>query len=1198
MDIYDPQTLGIMVFGGFMVVSAIGIALVSTLSMKETSYEEALAKQRLELTKVQPSRVDKKKKAADKKSKAKKKDEKPNGKLPEQDSGPEPASETSEQESESELPAAPAPISVTVAPVNSEQEPPETKVTVEAVMSFTATSKSTEVPAPPASSPKGKKKKKGAKFEPAPVKPVNTVDETKDSAPKTAKNPVLNESSAKVAKDPVLMESTAKVAKNPVLKDLTAKVTKDPVLKEAVAKTIKDPVTKETVTKESPKVGKEQTSKSTKEPAKGTKESSAKESSPKLAKAASAKVVKEAVNKEQATKFAKESVNKVVLEPASKDQNGKVVKEPAAKAVKESVKAPKEPAAKESITKGTNAKESNTKTAKEQSSKAAKLSTVSVAVEVTPVSVTQPKVEQPKPETPSKKRSKKKVEPVPAVNGADVPLLLPFKTLMSTLRSSKFNDSETQKLLEIISDKAGSGSWQLASPKGDPLAALKKQLEEKEKLLSAEQENAVAAKMRIRELTKELNTEKSKMASVETRLSSELSAREQEIAALHARMKASYDDHVLKTQQLNSKIQSLQDQLENGPKAQLARLQQENGILRDALNKATSMAESRQNTELTTLRQDSVRLNRELNERTSALHAEEERRKTLESKLTTAEEALSKAKIGHVEAEKALLQRLEKVKADLQQAQSSGATLQAQIQQTQQESSKLKELQENMQSTEAGLKERCAEVEALKAQLTQVQQAMEEHVMEKQAPVQAGMPQVEHAEELEQLKNSVKEKDSLVESLKQQLEKLNSSVKERENAIQQLQDSDTQRQNKVSELEQELQQLRDELEQQKTAAEIAEAEQPFENLEKDAHLISLEEELQQLKQQVEQIKAENKNEVQQKLNLLELDTRNSLKTLFPHISIETEQSNWLEAFTLKAQESLIKSNREMTEEQNATLTDTLQKLKQAEESQAAMQVQCEQYRATLNETECILKDLQHSVQDGEAVWKSKVSEAEERLQEASSQVKLLEERVETLRTDNQSTEQLKGQVMLLEAQLEKQLETINFSQSCAQEVEQLKTLLSATQSQLEVTQSEAQKQQVELSAVRHQLQVTTEHVQNCEDTQSTQVHQEQTTGQLQTEESIRLQVEHNYQQAQRCVRDLETRLEELKPAADGATSDLKERLQKEVKLTQELNVVAAKLQNLLKNTQKELSKEEESVKAQQEQIQEKDGEEVKEGTSV
>lgn len=44
---------------------------------------------------------------------------------------------------------------------------------------------------------------------------------------------------------------------------------------------------------------------------------------------------------------------------------------------------------------------------------------------------------------------------------------------------------------------------------------------------------------------------------------------------------------------VNLQILSLQDQLEKGPNAQLARLQQENSILRDALNQATSQAESK-----------------------------------------------------------------------------------------------------------------------------------------------------------------------------------------------------------------------------------------------------------------------------------------------------------------------------------------------------------------------------------------------------------------------------------------------------------------------------------------------------------------------------------------------------------------------------------------------------------------------------
>lgn len=53
----------------------------------------------------------------------------------------------------------------------------------------------------------------------------------------------------------------------------------------------------------------------------------------------------------------------------------------------------------------------------------------------------------------------------------------------------------------------------------------------------------------------------------------------------------------------------------------------------------------RQNAELAKLRQDCVRLNRELNERTAGQHAEEERRKTLETKMAAAEEQLAQTKV-------------------------------------------------------------------------------------------------------------------------------------------------------------------------------------------------------------------------------------------------------------------------------------------------------------------------------------------------------------------------------------------------------------------------------------------------------------------------------------------------------------------------------------------------------------------------
>ncbi|KAK2109553.1 hypothetical protein P7K49_009299 [Saguinus oedipus] len=87
---------------------------------------------------------------------------------------------------------------------------------------------------------------------------------------------------------------------------------------------------------------------------------------------------------------------------------------------------------------------------------------------------------------------------------ADGPLYLPYKTLVSTVGSMVFNEGEAQRLIEILSEKAGiiQDTWHKATQKGDPVAILKRQLEEKEKLLATEQEDAAVAKSKLRELNK------------------------------------------------------------------------------------------------------------------------------------------------------------------------------------------------------------------------------------------------------------------------------------------------------------------------------------------------------------------------------------------------------------------------------------------------------------------------------------------------------------------------------------------------------------------------------------------------------------------------------------------------------------------------------------------------------------------------
>ncbi|RXN00517.1 Ribosome-binding protein 1 [Acipenser ruthenus] len=820
MDIYDPQTLGFMVFGGFMVFSAIGIVLVSTFSMKETSYEEALAKQRKEQEKHQPKSEKKKKEKLPEKGKAKKKKEdKPNGKIPES----EPAQETV-----------------------SESEPEVTTIVPEpAVPEVPADAPRQALQEPPAPSPKDKKKKekKVAKVEPAPS---------------------VQSHQAPVSKSASMLEA---------------------VIKEVPVMAV-------------PPVG-------------------APQSAP--------------------------------VEPAKR---------------------------REAAASHDDAKQ----------------------------------------EGASKKKSvaKKKAEPIPA-DSLDGPLYLPYKTLVSTMSSMVFSEGEAQRLIEILTDKTGivQDTWHTATQKGDPVTALKRQLEEKEKQLSAEQEDATAAKNKLRELTKELAAEKTKVFSVESKLKEQLGAQEQEITAVKARMQASYQDHVTETQQLQTKIRTLQEQLENGPNAQLARLQQENSILRDALNQATSQTESKQNAELAKLRQECTKLTKDLSDQSEALQQDEQQRKALEAKVAAFEKQISQLQSTQQDNESTLQKRLDEVSEELRKTESNNTSLLSDLEKAKKELKNLTELQAKVSSGEAELKSKWEEVESLKTQLTEANAEkvqLEERIRSIETLLEAGQSkesekdqelQLARAAETEQLQNSLKERDARVSLLEKEILQLKETVGQQANK-----NNDLRKKNWKA------------MEALSSAEKLCEKKLGATKTAKD--------------------------NAEQQLCALQKEMRETLQALFPEISVATDQELAL-------------------------------KLKEAEESQNTLQAECDQYRSVLAETEGMLKDLQKSVEEEELVWKAKLAESEEELKKAQGRVQGLEEAMEKLKLECQSTEQLKEQVSLLEAQLENQLEAAHSEcQNYSEEVSLLRVLLSESQSQLEIAKSEVQKQSEELALFKSQLEQTVE----------------------------------------------------------------------------------------------------------------------------
>uniref|UniRef100_A0A8D2CK81 Ribosome receptor lysine/proline rich domain-containing protein n=1 Tax=Sciurus vulgaris TaxID=55149 RepID=A0A8D2CK81_SCIVU len=280
--------------------------------------------------------------------------------------------------------------------------------------------------------------------------------------------------------------------------------------------------------------------------------------------------------------------------------------------------------------------------------------------------------------------------------------------------------------------------------------------------------------------------------------------------------------------------------------------------------------------------------------------------------------------------------------------------------------------------------------------------------------------------------------------------------------------------------------------------------------------------------------------------------------------------------------------------------DLASKLREAEETQSTLQAECDQYRTILAETEGMLKDLQKSVEEEEQVWKAKVGAAEEEPPEGIMSrvtVKHLEETIEKLKGELESSDQMREHTLYLEAELEKHMA------NCQR---RLRQLLLESQSQLDTAKSDAQKQRDELTLVRQQLSEMKNHVEDGDiagfpavppgvspaeqDPVKLRTQLERTEATLEDEQTRRQKLTAEFEEAETTACRLQEELEKLRvacPLESSGTAEaaqLKERLEKEKKLTSDLGRAATKLQELLKTTQEQLAKEKDTVKKLQEQL--------------
>ncbi|XP_064809837.1 kinectin-like isoform X2 [Oncorhynchus masou masou] len=190
-----------------------------------------------------------------------------------------------------------------------------------------------------------------------------------------------------------------------------------------------------------------------------------------------------------------------------------------------------------------------------------------------------------------------------------------LKELLLGLGSLALSQAEAVSVVTVLKEKNPSAldAWQKSAAKADPSSL------ERERLLTTLQEEASIAKDKVQQLSKELQQEKQKTVRGEAVLRDQRGALEKELNVMQAKSQG-------ELQGIQMKFQKLREQLEG----QIARLQQENGILRDAVSSATNQMESKQSSELNQLRSEYSGLMKELTENNNKLQQEEHQRKSLE----------------------------------------------------------------------------------------------------------------------------------------------------------------------------------------------------------------------------------------------------------------------------------------------------------------------------------------------------------------------------------------------------------------------------------------------------------------------------------------------------------------------------------------------------------------------------------------
>uniref|UniRef100_A0ABI7YQ91 Ribosome receptor lysine/proline rich domain-containing protein n=1 Tax=Felis catus TaxID=9685 RepID=A0ABI7YQ91_FELCA len=594
-----------------------------------------------------------------------------------------------------------------------------------------------------------------------------------------------------------------------------------------------------------------------------------------------------------------------------------------------------------------------------------------------------------------------------------------FKDFLLSLKTMMFSEDEALCVVDLLKEKSGVIQDALKKSSKGELTALVHQLQEKDKLLAAVKEDAVAMKDRCKQLTQEMMSEKERSNVVIARMKDRIGTLEKEHNVFQNKMHVSYQE----TQQMQMKFQQVREQME----AEIAHLKQENGILRDAVSNTTNQLESKQSAELNKLRQDYARLVNELTEKTGKLQQEEVQKKN-------AEQAVTQLKVQLQEAER----RWEEVQSYIRKRTAEHEAAQQDLQ------SKFVAKENEVQSLHSKLTDTLVSKQQLEQRLMQLMESEQKRVT-KEESLQMQVQDI--LEQNEALKAQIQQFHSQIAaqtSASVLAEELHKVIAEKDKQIKQTEDSLANEHDHLTSKEEELKDtqnmnflLKAEVQKlQALANEQAAAARELEKMQKSIHVKDdqirlLEEQLQcEISNKMEEFKILND---QNKALQLEVQKLQTLVSEQPNKDVVEQMEKCIQEKDekLKTVEELLETGliQVATKEEelnairteNSSLTKEVQDLKAKQNDQVSFASLVEELKKVIHEKDGKIKSVEELL-EAEVL---KVANKEKTIQDLKQEIEALKEEIGNIQLEKAQQLSITSQIQELQNLLKGKEEQMN-----------------------------------------------------------------------------------------------------------------------------------------------------------------------------